>query len=443
LGAGSQDYGKEDARFEKLTDGSSALGRSFIASLQTLKSFCLNAEEGPLSRPESAVRANSSTNPKLQGDITKQIEDHRAKVLAERHKAHSAEDRRRISYENRLPSTLAFATTAPTKATMVPKPLFTGAVALVMGALDPAVLGAYGARIGNTNMRVDLYGDALGAAVLPGDRWRRVHDIFKDQIYLDAKYLGVVIQKEVYGMFSRYFDTAGNEGFNRLSDREKRTQAIVPDLVTSHHPADSVIAVSGPQMWELKRIQSVSSFNRSGRATGQNEYYQVRQRGRLVRATDRRAAKVPLEYAAKAKRADECFVAPGNSAVREALQALPQVRGIALGAFGEFSESINILIEGLAHEGALKNPNRFGQGNYQAAFGAIHWWLKRRWARLAVITAVESRYAALGYTGGTAQQQAAAAHAQAQAKDDWRDDSAYRQREAETASPFFGEFWGG
>ena len=60
------------------------------------------------------------------------------------------------------------------------------------------------------------------------------------------------------------------------------------------------------------------------------------------------------------------------------------------------------------------------------------------------ITAVESRYAALGCTGGAAQQQnASAAHAQAQAQDDWRDDGAYRQREAETAAPFFGGFGGG
>jgi hypothetical protein len=87
--------------------------------------------------------------------------------------------------------------------------------------------------------------------------------------------------------------------------------------------------------------------------------------------------------------------------------------GIALGAFGEFSESANLLIEGLAHEGAIKNPDKLGQSNFQGAFGQIHWFLKRRRARLAVITAVESRYAALGYTGGAAQQQAAAVHAHA------------------------------
>ena len=148
----------------------------------------------------------------------------------------------------------------------------------------------------------------------------------------------------------------------------------------------------------------------------------------MVRAADRRADLVPSEYEAKAKKADKAFGAPGSTAVLGALRAIPTVRGIALGAFGEFSESINLLIQGTAHEGA---------------HGQIHWWLKRRWARLAVITAIETRYAGLGYAGGSAQQQAAAFHAQAQAQDDWREDGAYRQREEETAAPFFGGFGGG
>ena len=145
-----------------------------------------------------------------------------------------------------------------------------------------------------------------------------------------------------------------------------------------------------------------------------------------MRGADRRAAKVPLEYLGKAKKADGLLGAQGSSAICEALRALPQVWGIALGAFGEFSESINLLIEGLAHKENLKNPGIFGQSNYQAAYGAIHWWLKRRWTRLAVITAVESSYVALGYTGEAAQEQAAVAHAQAQAQGDCRDDGAYR-----------------
>ena len=96
----------------------------------------------------------------------------------------------------------------------------------------------------------------------------------------------------------------------------------------------------------------------------------------------------------------------------------------------------------MTHEGALKNHGKCGQSNCRVSFGQIHWWLKRRWARLAVITAVESRYVVLGYTGGTAQQRAAALNARAQIQDDWREDGAFRQREEETAAPYFGGFGG-
>jgi len=196
-------------------------------------------------------------------------------------------------------------------------------------------------------------------------------------------------------------------------------------------------------MWELKRVHSAQAVSRNyGLPDGLNGFYSLRNRGRMVRAADRCADLVPSEYEANAKRADEAFGAPESTAVLEALRAIPTVRGITLGALGEFSESINVLIQGLAHEGSLKNPDKFGQSNYKASYGQIHWWLKRRWARLAVITAIETRYAGLGYAGGSAQQQAAAFHAQAQAQGDWREDCAYRQREEETAVPFFGGFGG-
>jgi hypothetical protein len=65
---------------------------------------------------------------------------------------------------------------------------------------------------------------------------------------------------------------------------------------------------------------------------------------------------VPSECEAKAKKADEAFGDPGSTAVLGALRAIPMVRRIALGTFGEFSESINVLIQGLAQEGSLKNP---------------------------------------------------------------------------------------
>ena len=91
-----------------------------------------------------------------------------------------------------------------------------------------------------------------------------------------------------------------------------------------------------------------------------------------MKGADRRVVSIPSEYEAKAKKADQLFGAPGSSVILTALRDMPQVQGIALGAFGEFSTSVDLLIEGLAHEGALKNPDKFGQNNYKATFGQIH-----------------------------------------------------------------------
>jgi len=92
---------------------------------------------GPLSVSVKAVHPVHSTDPKLQSDITKRIVYHRAKDLALRHKAFDKENRRRISFENRHPSTMAFVSTAPATASQVLQAVFTGAVALVAGAPDP------------------------------------------------------------------------------------------------------------------------------------------------------------------------------------------------------------------------------------------------------------------------------------------------------------------
>jgi hypothetical protein len=66
-----------------------------------------------------------------------------------------------------------------------------------------------------------------------------------------------------------------------------------------------------------------------GLPDGLNDFYRLRNRGRMVRAADRRADLVPSEYQAKAKKADEVFGAPGSTAVLGALRAIPTVRGIA------------------------------------------------------------------------------------------------------------------
>jgi hypothetical protein len=89
---------------------------------------------------------------------------------------------------------------------------------------------------------------------------------------------------------------------------------------------------------------------------------------------------------------------------------MPTVNGLVIGTFGEFSDSIITLIEGIAYEGARENAARFGQTDQARAQSMIAWCLKKRWNRLFFISVVESRYDAMRYVGGSAQQQEAAKH---------------------------------
>ena len=153
-------------------------------------------------------------------------------------------------------------------------------------------------------------------------------------------------------------------------------QSIVPDLVTSHHPESSPLQVPGPQMWEIKRAWSVQSFARlTGEANGLSDLHRPHPRSGPMSGANRREALISKEYDAKARRSDAKFGAPGSTAVAQALAGMAQVRGLAVGAFGEFSETVFKLIDGLAHEGALKNPDRFGQSSYKAAYGLRLWLL--------------------------------------------------------------------
>ena len=128
-----------------------------------------------------------------------------------------------------------------------------------------------GSRIGDTNLRVDVHGDALGVAILPGDRWRRSHGALKHRIYPDGRALGVDVQMEVCSLFTHYHGHEGQQTYEKLSRRQRSQQKIVPDLTPSNHIKGSVLQTPGLQMHEIKRIQSILSSNRNtGMSTGLN-----------------------------------------------------------------------------------------------------------------------------------------------------------------------------
>jgi hypothetical protein len=223
------------------------------------------------------------------------------------------------------------------------------------------------------------------------------------------KYLGILAQKEVYGFFSALCNlprpVMANDEFN-----DGPNQVIIPDLVIRF--ADSLEA----QMYELKRIHGVytASTNGTQSSTPTPLYTIGTQSQNPKRAAEKRQAAIPGEYANKVKKAQENYTGDDQQIITS-FEQIPEVIGLAVGAFGELSSNFDVLIKKLAEEGAVKSYEKFGAASPQAARGTIAWHLKKRWCRLAVISEVQCRFSGLSYAGTTtAQAQAATIHTQQQ-----------------------------
>ena len=70
----------------------------------------------------------------------------------------------------------------------------------------------------------------------------------------------------------------GKNAYGRLTQKGKRTQSIIPDLLMSSHTEGSPIAPNGQQMYELKRVHGANQFNRgNGLVSGLNQFYRTRE----------------------------------------------------------------------------------------------------------------------------------------------------------------------
>ena len=83
---------------------------------------------------------------------------------------------------------------------------------------------------------MDAHGDALGVAHLPGDRWRRSQGTVKFQFYLDARFPGIEVESEVYGLFTHHHSAQGRTAYGNLSELELK-------LIQTHMTQKTVLRV--------------------------------------------------------------------------------------------------------------------------------------------------------------------------------------------------------
>lgn len=251
---------------------------------------------------------------------------------------------------------------------------------------------------------------------------------------LKMQKLKIYIQLEYYGMFTPYMTPAKRLNFVNLSKEQKETQGLIPDFVISNPSVGSPLAppLGGDQMMELKRLHGATTNGMNG--TTLNAYYGKRDKedGTPRTGANLRQKEIPRDYATKARLAGEKYCEPGQNRILEAFRNMPEVIGIVVGAFGELSSNFDKVIKGFAFEGAtrcreIQSPERFIQ-----AKGQIAWYLRRRWSRVAQISAVQTRHDAMAYVGDTqARAQAATRHSAREAaqEEHWRYEPTRAQEE--------------
>ena len=396
--------------FTNFVNGDYRMGKDLRNAFNRCKNAANKPQDGILQGEVESLCLEDKT----QKLIVKQIEEARYKNINERMNMLQKDDRRRLSWMNRQSTTTAIFTTTPTRDSQVPNYLFTGTAALLLGAIDPSILKLVGRKIGTTNNIVDMHGDSLANAVLKGDRWRTAHDTMNQAFSKAMSLFNINHMREVSGMFINYMSVQGREEYDNSTQEEKRKKTIIPDiLLTGQRPEGSPLrhAMPGDVMYEMKRVHGVMTINRATGAINEvNQYYKILRDHNPddhVKAIDKRAQQIPGGYELKAKKTDELLGNPGENAALDALREFPTVRGLAVGAFGEMSKGIHDLIAGIAYEGAINKPQMFSQRSGNDNRSLISYWLKKRWSRLALISATQVKYDAMRFVGGSAQHRAA------------------------------------
>jgi hypothetical protein len=367
FGGGSFDAGAEESRFAGLLLSASPLGTALSLQWAWMQQ---EVGEDPGGVLEASVASAGVGVPKVQRALTLQREARRFQSLDVQIRDLAVGDMRRCAWLNLDCFSTAWVTCWPAPDAYLSNAEFAEVAARYFGLPSPACAPVVGACIGGTRATLDPYGARLAAATLPGDGWRTQHDCLKWRLVEDAREMGVAVRPEVYGLFAACIPQARRRSLDELPLRKR--QGLVPDLLVRAR-----WGAQGPErdiLLELKTLHYGSSTYPE-RAV------------RRCSAVAGRAAGLPGEYAAKARRVDSsfCGTQPGDVGPVEAkLRSMEAVRGLVFGAWGEASPDVTALLHVLADAGVLRHQRRMLARDAVEARAALLWLMRRRWGLTAV-----------------------------------------------------------
>ena len=228
---------------------------------------------------------------------------------------------------------------------------------------------------------VDLHGDKVQSAMLPGDHFRTKHDKIKRCIAELSTWVGVPITVEVWGLLAPSIPQAG---LNRIEGFRQR-QSIVPDFRLQLKGQDGV---SRFHLAELKTLNGCSETR-----------YKSTHRERAV---DKRANELTSLYRYKARSTDQtyCGIARGEvGPVESRLLHYGEVIGFVAGAFGEVSGDIHKYIQYLSEARLAKVGLKRGQQGGADEMGLIVGQVRRKVSTAVARAQVDSLIARLHMAG--------------------------------------------
>jgi hypothetical protein len=238
---------------------------------------------GPLAAPLERV-GGGSVDGSTRTKVVQQLEGLRHRLLAQALARHPDRDARPVTAfpniaDDKCAGSWLLATPSPDLA--LPKATFREAMSAHLCLPSPALRegGWVGRPVGTKGATIDRYGDSVMCCQeIPGDTWRKRHDVVKQHLYLEAGLSKVPADCEVYGLFGDLLPAALQEVGGELQWGRAR-QGKVPDfrflLPTPEGPVSCLA--------ELKLI-----------GAGKTSY----PRGVAGKGTTRRARKLTSEYEA-------------------------------------------------------------------------------------------------------------------------------------------------
>lgn len=249
-------------------------------------------------------------------------------------------------------------------------PAFAEALAMTLCMPSPVCKDRVGAVVGKRT--VDIFGDNIMSAALPGDHWRTRHDKLKMTINSLCTWARLPTTCEVWGLFSHLIP---NEAMSRIEGGRKR-QGLVPDFRLE---MPSITGGTEYRLAELKIISCCDTWYKPSASSN-------------TRATEKRAKGLQMEYHRKAKKVDHDLlgVAAGEKGPLERrLDEFGNLIGLCFGAWGEASTDVHNLIQTLAEAREKFQCLKEGRPRSKQELGLIVGQVRRRLSLAAVKAQVD------------------------------------------------------